>query len=682
MKPAFALSFSATGIFLHHQSEGDWYVVGSIPLDEQDLPEQIQALREKAFALENDLSCKIVLPADQVRFLDVETGDLSVADRKARVEAALVEATPYTLSDLSYDSQTEGDTTHVAVVAKETLSEARNFAIGHGFVPTVFTAEESAGTFPREPVFIEQSEQPLATQPAEPSETDSPEEVAPPGLPAHPIAGTAAPDAFRAPDSSRAAHVTSQPASKRYAIPAFAAVILLGGVFGAWLASGPTEQSERTELSPAAPEISAPEAKAIPDPTSEIAAVEPQPSTLPEPTAETTEERFEQAEPNPVAPDVLAPEPEVAPVPTPEVAAVEPQQSTPPEPPVDEAEEQPELSPTDAAILEALKVAPTAVEPIAQDPDAPKDILAVTGIDVAPPAPLQEPDAVEPEDLYLTSIDKSDLSNDAVALPPSSSFDTDVPFNQEGLPSVAGTRFDLDDQGLVVATPEGALSPDGITVYLGRPSKVPQQAPLRFEEEPVVEEVDQRLAGLRPKPRPGDLEETFERQQLGGQSREELAGKRPKPRPEGLEAPEEVEVAVSELAIMRVPRPKARPAGLVAARPTVAKPSTLASTAALDQKPDDAGSFQPKTVAPKIPSTASVARQATIDNAINLRKLNLIGVYGTPANRRALVRLPSGRYKKLKVGDRIDGGKVIAISDSELRYQKKGRNVTLAMPRS
>ncbi|NOD63628.1 MULTISPECIES: hypothetical protein [unclassified Ruegeria] len=683
MKPAFALSFSTTGILLHHQSEGDWYAIGSIPLDAQDLPEQMQALREKAFALENDLSCKIVLPPDQVRFLDVETDDLPDADRTARIEAALSDATPYALSDLSYDSQTTGGTTHVAAVAKETLAEARTFAVGHGFVPTVFTSEEGASAFPREPEFTEQTDQPepsLTTQPPETIETVPPQEDDASDLPAHPIAGKAAPDTFRAPDVSPAARATAQPASRRFAIPAFAAVVLLGGVFGAWLASGPSEPPEQAALTPIAPDVSEPQPEAPADPLPEVATVEPEQSPLAEPALEQAEEQTEQAQPNPFESAVSEPEPVVDS--TPEIAAVDPQQSASPEPQVDEAREQPELSPTDAAILEALKVAPTPVEPIAQDPEAPKEVLAETGVDVTPPAPLQEPEAVEPEDLYLTSIDKSDLSNDAVALPPASSFDTDAPFSQEGLPSAAGTRFDLDDRGLVVATPEGALNPEGITVYLGRPSKVPPQAPLRFEEEPVVEEVDERLAGLRPRPRPENLEETFERQQLGGQSLEELAGKRPKARPAGLEAPEEVEVPVAELDIMRVPRPKARPAGLVAARPTVAKPSTLASTAALVENSDDAGSFQPKAVAPKIPSTASVARQATIDNAINLRKLNLIGVYGTPANRRALVRLPSGRYKKLKVGDRIDGGKVIAISDSELRYQKKGRNVTLSMPRS
>ena len=93
-------------------------------------------------------------------------------------------------------------------------------------------------------------------------------------------------------------------------------------------------------------------------------------------------------------------------------------------------------------------------------------------------------------------------------------------------------------------------------------------------------------------------------------------------------------------------------------------------------------SVAPRTVTPKIPSSASVARQATVTNAINLRRVNLIGVYGTPSNRRALVRLANGRYKKVKVGDSLDGGRISAIGDSELRYQKSGRNVTLKIPSS
>ena len=84
---------------------------------------------------------------------------------------------------------------------------------------------------------------------------------------------------------------------------------------------------------------------------------------------------------------------------------------------------------------------------------------------------------------------------------------------------------------------------------------------------------------------------------------------------------------------------------------------------------------------PTVPTSASVTRQATLEDAINLRKVNLIGVFGKPSERRALVRMPNGRYKKVQVGDSLDGGRVSAIGDSELRYSKGARNVVLRMPR-
>ncbi|WP_209833362.1 hypothetical protein [Ruegeria sp. HKCCE3926] len=649
MKPAFALSFSATGITLHHRSDDDWFVVGTIPLDVPDLSAQMQALREKAFALENDLSCKLVLPEDQIRFLELSTDRLPPEDRAERIETALTEATPYALSELSYDSQTEGDTTFVAAVAVETLAEARTFASENGFVVVAFTAEDKEGAFPREALFRETSDASDLSHPENqpsPVETDAVKQADDSDLPTHPIAGTAAPEAFRAPRETTN-NLDASSGVNRSVIPVFAAVLLVGGLVGVWLASGSDPEQDQAEQSPAQVAVPATEPAAEPLPESELdtAALEAPQQTVP---------------------DLATDDAEV---------------------PANEASEtetgtQPDLTATDAAILEALKVAPTAVDSVAQDPETLKGVEAVTGISTTAPAAPEIPETAEPQELYLASLDHADLFKDAVALPPDPSFDTDAPFEPDVSPNIAGTRFDLDENGLVVPTPEGTVNPAGVVVYLGRPSKVPPETPVRFEEEPVVDEVDDRLAGIRPKPRPADLVENFERGQLGGRSLEELASKRPKARPENLQTEPQVDEAPTALAVVRVPRPKSRPAGLAPAKSPASNSSNLGSTAALDQKSDDAGSFQPKTVAPKIPSTASVARQATIDNAINLRRLNLIGVYGTPANRRALVRLPSGRYKKLKVGDRLDGGKVIAISDSELRYQKKGRNVTLAMPRS
>ena len=88
----------------------------------------------------------------------------------------------------------------------------------------------------------------------------------------------------------------------------------------------------------------------------------------------------------------------------------------------------------------------------------------------------------------------------------------------------------------------------------------------------------------------------------------------------------------------------------------------------------------PRNVSPSLPTSASVAREATVANAIPLNKVSLIGVYGTQSSRRALVRLPNGKYEKVEVGDRIDGGRVAAIGQAELRYVKRGRNITLEMP--
>ncbi|MGB2892436.1 MAG: hypothetical protein WBC03_05805, partial [Albidovulum sp.] len=91
---------------------------------------------------------------------------------------------------------------------------------------------------------------------------------------------------------------------------------------------------------------------------------------------------------------------------------------------------------------------------------------------------------------------------------------------------------------------------------------------------------------------------------------------------------------------------------------------------------------EPLEAVPNMPTTVTVARQATVKNAIDLGKINLIGVYGSSANRRALVRMPSGRLLKVKIGDRLDGGQVAAIGDSELTYVKGGRSFTLKIQKN
>ncbi len=338
---------------------------------------------------------------------------------------------------------------------------------------------------------------------------------------------------------------------------------------------------------------------------------------------------------------------------------------------------------TDTAFLDPEALQPGAADtPVSPELDelALAARYAATGVWAVAPDLGGIPAATGLDELYTASVDRTEFAADAVALPDPRSYDQDDAPAAVASPAAAGSAFDLDARGLVKATPEGALNPDGITVFLGRPKKVPPPAPDRSDPaaEALAEEVarNQVLSRKRPKARPADLAEQVERAQNGGLSRAELASLRPRHRPATLKPAEEEELPVTARAIASSVVPRGRPANF----------ANLVDRARRNaQNQVQVAAAVPAAAAaapPRIPTSASVARRATVSNALNLRKLNLIGVYGTAANRRALVRLPSGRYKKVQVGDRIDGGRVIAIGEGQLQYQKGGRNRTLTMPKS
>ncbi|MFC3085671.1 hypothetical protein [Tabrizicola soli] len=234
---------------------------------------------------------------------------------------------------------------------------------------------------------------------------------------------------------------------------------------------------------------------------------------------------------------------------------------------------------------------------------------------------------------------------------------------------------------------------------------------------------DPALAEFRPRPRP----ETLVPPANGNgaaltpdpAAAAEFAGRRPLPRPEtvlaaaaaakpadlgaqgaSLAAQAEANLAAAEALETRNPsivaismRPAARPkdfAGAVEAAVAAAvrapEPQEVAAAApAPEAKPeelDEADEPETASAAPSIPTKASVAKQATFADAINLSKLNLIGTYGTDSRRYALIRQSNGRYKKVTVGDKIDGGTIKAITETEVRYQKGGRLLSLKLPRA
>ena len=355
------------------------------------------------------------------------------------------------------------------------------------------------------------------------------------------------------------------------------------------------------------------------------------------------------------------PAPAPTPVPTPELLAT----------PASLPDLKNQLTDTDAAVLDALRQPQL---PVPLDAAQAEARYAVTGIWQRAP---KEPDVhglIGLDDLYIASIDATNPANDAVALPGVASFATDLPLGAVASPAAAGTLFALDARGLVIPSAAGSVSPDGVVVYLGRPPIVPPPTPTRFETVPETQALTDSLPQFRPRSRPGDLNERAERTQLGGLTRTELSTLRPRLRPQVEKTEDEEDLTPTAQAVTASLAPLVRPKGF--------SEKVQSATTSPPNQATQVAAIAPRTVTPKIPSSASVAKQATVNNAINLRRVNLIGVYGTPSNRRALVRLPTGRYKKVKVGDTVDGGRVSAIGDAELRYQKGGRSLVLKIPSS
>ncbi|RBI87443.1 hypothetical protein DRV85_00460 [Rhodosalinus halophilus] len=387
----------------------------------------------------------------------------------------------------------------------------------------------------------------------------------------------------------------------------------------------------------------------------------------------------------------------------------------------------PQPAPVDAGPAPLPEPEDRAPSTRALSPDEAAARYAATGIwQMAPERPEPEPfEGIE--DLHIASVDGTVPQPDAVALSAPRTTSEQAP-EAPVSPPPPGSVFDLDERGLVIARPEGALTPQGVRVFAGQPPVVPpSRAGVQARQEDAeaaaaaAEEAERRaaLAGFRPVARPApDLspEDAPDDTGLVQGPDDELAGYRPLPRPdalrEGLEgdaetaAQETVEAATNAAilaattpdgAAARAAQTDAAPAdaGPQAIDPGAGTPQAVRASLAPAARPGGfdrmvarapeapapaAARSAPQNVQPSIPSNASVARAATEPNAINLRRVNLIGVYGDPSNRRALVRLSNGRYQKVEVGDRLDGGRISAIGEDQLRYVKNGRNLVLRMP--
>jgi hypothetical protein len=218
-----------------------------------------------------------------------------------------------------------------------------------------------------------------------------------------------------------------------------------------------------------------------------------------------------------------------------------------------------------------------------------------------------------------------------------------------------------DAEKLAEVAPELAVAQLPVPIPVPRP-KGPE--PDAGNADPVADPVKEHpLARILPPPRPAVLN--------GQKTQPEAptpAAAPTTPDPDntgpdniGISAPAKLEEpdpdAPTDFASLHAPMPKPRPK-----RPTV--PRELPSISAL---PAITG-IGPRSI-----------RSAATEQGLPMDRATLIGIINLETGRKALLRLPNGRYRSVVVGDVLDGWRVSLIGFDAMRITRSGEDRTLLL---
>ncbi|PCH93888.1 MAG: hypothetical protein COB84_08455, partial [Rhodobacteraceae bacterium] len=274
---------------------------------------------------------------------------------------------------------------------------------------------------------------------------------------------------------------------------------------------------------------------------------------------------------------------------------------------------------------------------------------------------------------------------------------------------LAGIKPEIRTQDLEELQKKAALAPTDQPATDAQETAVIQAAPEPAQPD-LLALADPALANIRPKLRPSNLAIiTTPKPTLLDHADPALAGIKPRVRPKNLKIikPEPiVDTTAIEKAVEQAAKEQAAKAQQDARKKTTAyapsrttkrpkvRPRNFASKvsrskkaaiASIKSEQKQTAALTPKsargTAKASLPSAVNVQKQATERSTFSKKRLSLVGVYGKASNRRALVRLPSGRYVKVKTGQRVSGWKVSAIGESSVRMRKGSRDQVLRMPR-
>ncbi|MBC6408267.1 MAG: hypothetical protein GDA40_09235 [Rhodobacteraceae bacterium] len=709
MKLDFALSLSVQSIALLQREGNGWRVLDEISPQADDLKKamnrlrmaglkslatQAEQTREGAIPAEAALPCLVLLPNDQIRYLVLANAAM---DHKT-VGTALEGATPYAVADLAFDIASDGEKTFVAAVAKETLEEASHFAKAHGFDVRAYGALPPAGHFVGQPIFLVASAD--AEQAAAMAPREKPEDPKGKQQPAVDLGSLA--NSLLAPHlpNGRGGGGSFLPAarwmrrvwrSRRLVRVGIVLLAIAVALLAAMLTWGALVKNDEDPISFYLRQ----------NPVVPAALVAPDTDGLRATRAASLVVGSGQVAPLPQSPAIKAPRSSLA-ARAPKAMAHRAVPALPAVP--------------------SLLVAPRAsLEPLSRSPPGAGSVV--------PGRWLESRKAASPRAAVVGSVAPGRwLESPAIRAPR-------PPFAAGAQAMARRAAPALPAVPSPLVAPQGALFGKGHWASLEPLSSLPpvvgsaepgrwlaaSLAPLR--ERPAIDPAeagpaapDRQIAAEEPV----DVETAAPDRQIAARNPAEVeppasdrqrvseAPTEAEPpasdRQRVSEAPTEAEPPASDsaptakaqpppediLGYVTVPRPRVRPSDLVAqTTPRAAdastiirpqpRPANMAEIARAVREREATAALQAR-ISRQGPTKHRVAQHATMQQAINLQEINVIGIYGTSARRWALVRLSSGERAKVRVGEQLDGGTVVAIGESELRYARSGRNIVLKMP--
>ena len=632
MSSKFLLHLSSDSIDLERQgASGRWHRLGSVSPDTKHLIEALAHLRQTVVTeASNPLEVLVALPADQIKRVDLDHTDTSTA----ALQRALAGQTPYEFHELCVDCLPTPRGQTIAVIAQETLEEAESLTQAFGFKAAGFVAlpggawENNFSVFQRAG-YGEQS-RPSAYSAA------VPEARAVDPTPLAALAAGAMPSSV---GSARAAapapQVTDTKSMPAETLPAASAHPQARRALGIaqYVAKIRSRLGRRAPKSPPA-HIKSVQAQVGGKPKYFglilttllllfIFTVAALAATLGRDKISTWLGL------SPSQPEMIAALPAN---PNGRVIEIGLKPLDAPSAPTDQTALVPQTS--DDAL--GLQEAEIALKDPENDAEPPIDLFAQE-----PPAvralaigPVTEPAATPPSNAegYVAAPDPNLQSGGEPPLLDMPWLRPDpLPDKENHAPNVA------QDQAEERSAPDAA--------QLAKPVNIP----------PVTAALEQTDQSVAPWPH----------EDASPEETNPLAAVRPMARPASLPSPVRPRTLPDGKSLARSLRPESRPRAIELAAllpaPVVAKPSEIQAPTAISRK--------------------TVTRSATRKNVVNLRNINIIGITGTTRLRNALVRLPNGQVVKVRIGDRLDGGRVTDISSKTLTYAKSGRSITLNMPR-